>query len=299
MTLEKEENKKDVQELIAREKTEARKIFADLFEVVKKRYENLPNEKVKQEFLAHTEDVLEGVIEISFLKNFSLQERRAVEIAAILHDLAKADPSPKEYADIPNYVLVNHHQMAAAEVPEILTDEYLEKVGTEKGSFEDLRRWVEKAILEHMGPHPGFMEKTLRKVNTDLRKKGFSEIHHPQAEGKISQALLAADMKALADAKGIQKILALRSSQDVFLEEDKRRQRGFLDQGIHLSLAEVRFLSAMESALQAEQMVRNLDDTDLSKWIEEVIEQDKKVVFQDPTSKEELRWEEVLRKIKS
>jgi len=30
-----------------------------------------------------------------------------------------------------------------------------------------------------------------------------------------------------------------------------------------------------------------------------VIEQDKKVVFQDPTSKEELMWEEVLRKIKS
>ncbi len=299
MPLEKEEIKEDIQGPIEREKEEAREKFAELFEIVKKRYENFPSETVKQEFLAHTEDVLDRVIEISFLKNFSSEERMAVEIAAILHDLTKADPPPKKYADIPNYVLVNHHQMAAGEVPEILTDEYLKKIGVKEGNFDELRRWVEKAILEHMGPHPGFMEKTLKRVNADLGKRGFSKIHHPQAEGKISQALLAADMKALADAKGIQKILALRSSQDVFLKEDKKRLESFEGLGIHLSLAEVRFLSAMESALEAEQMVRSLGDTDLSKWIEKVIEQDKKIVFRDPVSGEGLRWEEVLQKIKS
>lgn len=57
MPLEKELRQNDIESQVVREKGQARKKLAALFEAVRGRYENLPNEEVRRDFLVHVEDV--------------------------------------------------------------------------------------------------------------------------------------------------------------------------------------------------------------------------------------------------
>jgi hypothetical protein len=200
--------------------------------------------------------ILEKAIEFGVEDDFSKEDLQKLEIAAILHDIAKADQVEEKFRHIPNYILVTHAERAAAEVPRIITDEFLRSNGF-VGEPNRIREDIQIAILQHMGPHPGFMTETLSKVNEILRTMGEKEIIHPQAEGKISEALLAADMYSLATAEGRVKVLEIRSKVDKFRQEDEEMAKQCSAQGILVSAGEIALISGYESAQSALNMVEN------------------------------------------
>jgi len=289
---EKEKGEKDeLQEKIEQEKKEAKEKFGSLIDLVSQGYENLP-EAMKKDFVLHNEEILDGAIELGMKKGFSQEELESLELSAILHDKTKAESAPEEYKDIPNYTLATHAETAAKEVPNILTDEYLKSLNIQ-GDPEKIRQEVASAILEHMGPHPGFMDEILKGVNTELGKRGGEKIEHPQAEGKISEALLAADMKSLAGEKGRKKVLSIRSSVEFFANQDKNLAEEYKKYGIDLSQGEAALLSGFDSAEQARDMQNDRDNYD---WVNQSIEDSKKVEYDFPGSEKTIIWAEVSTK---
>jgi len=274
-------------EKIGREKQEARERFSDLIALVSDRYANLP-EAMRQDFVAHNGEILDGVIEVGMEDEFSGEELKLLEIAAILHDMTKADQAEEKFAGIPNYVLVTHAEKAAAEVSQIVTDEYLKKIGIE-GNFDEARKKIQEAISQHMGPHPGFMTGILNGVNAKLQEMGEAEIKHPQAEGKISQALLAADMQSLAGINGRNKILSIRASVEGFKKDDVKVVAEYAEYGIELSIGEAALLSGFASAEQARDMIQN---EKMKAWVNQAIEESMDTIYHYPSNpKEIISWD--------
>lgn len=255
--------------LVEQEKEKASERFAHLIETVSSRYESLP-EKVREDFISHNAEILEGAIELAIRNGFSERETVELELAAILHDMTKADKAPEGYEDIPQYTLVMHGLTASQEARRILTDDELGMnfVKSEPGSFDEIRETVSRAILEHMGPRPGFMSGMIEGVNKKLRERGEKEIEYPEAHGKVSEALLAADMKSLAGIKGREKVLSIRSNVEFFKKQDEGTAVEYSAHGIELTPSEAALLSGFKSAEEARDMITN---EDFKAWIDDAI----------------------------
>lgn len=260
-----------LEEKIKNEQTESREIFGDLIQRINARYEKLPN-GMREDFIAHNEEILNGAIEVGMKNEFSEKELRMLEMAAIWHDACKADAAPEEFKDIPNYALLIHGEKASQEIPEIITDELLIKAGFSKEEFENVRLQIGDAILEHMGPHPGFMTVMLNGANVKLREMGKPEIVHPKAKGKISEALLASDMRSLAGVKGRNKVLAIRYNVPFFKEQDKKTVEEYAKYDIEITDSEAALLSGFDSAGQARDMIENMRNKE---WVGEALEDSK------------------------
>jgi hypothetical protein len=264
------------------EKKEARERFGDLIDKVNKRYENLP-ENMRADFMIHNEEILDSAIEVGMRNKLSPDEMKMLEMAAIWHDAAKADGVSEEFKDVPNYGLITHGEKAASEIPSLLTDEYLKSKGFSENDFESIRVNVSDAIRQHMGPHPGFMTGMLENANKALRSIGKEEITHPSPSGKVSQALLAADMKSLAGEKGRKKVLAIRANVPFFKNQDEELSRHYKAYGIELSSSEAALLSGFDSAFQARDMIQ---DQNNRKWVDGAIAESKIVSYEDGNGNE-------------
>lgn len=286
----KEEN---ILKKIEQEMSEAEERFGKLIEEVSKRYKNLPN-NIKEDLILHNRQILGDIIEYGIRRGFTEKELKISELGAILHDMDKADSVPEKYKDIQNYTLVMHAKVAAEKVPEILTDECLEEfqIGDDP---ENIRQEVAKAILEHMGPRPGFMADILRKFNEDMKKIGEDGIEYPEAKGKISEALLAADMKSLAGESGRKKVLKFRAGDKFFIQQDLNLVAEYEKYKIDLSQGEAALISGFESAFQARDMQKDKRSWD---WIDADIEKSKKAEYTFLGSEKLMLWEDVFEKMK-
>jgi len=276
----------EFQTRLEKEKKEIREQYKDLIDLVNQRYEQgilSPDQLV--EFKQHNEEILDFSLELALRKKFKQEEIRILSMAAILHDLTKADPLPAEISHIKSYNLIAHGQQAAQESKEILTNDYLEKHGFENYSVQELervRKEVSQAIDQHMGPHPGFMSNELRKANQALIKEGKPPIEHPVAQGKISKTLLAADMGSLAGLNGLKKVLSVRAAGENFQKTDQETVGEYKKMGLDLRPGEAALLSGFESGRQAVAMIKDPQDR---AWIETLFEESKKAEYyfaQDP-----------------
>jgi response regulator RpfG family c-di-GMP phosphodiesterase len=206
---------------IRQEQKEARERFKVLIDLVNARYSSenstLANSPEQlNAFIAHNDELLDLCVQRGVEKGLSERNVRVLEVAAILHDLTKADQGSAETADIPNYILAAHGELAASEVPEILAEhpEVLSSIFGSKytdQAGERITKQIQTAIRSHMGPHPGFMSGILAGVNKTLEKKGMARLEHtyPPADDKVAETLLAADMHSLAGRQGREKVLAI------------------------------------------------------------------------------------------
>lgn len=270
------------------EKEKARKRFEPLIRFIDSRYRSqestiAKNETLTRSFEAHNFEVLDSAIELGLKKGLGDDELMTLEIAAILHDLAKADLPAEELKDIKGFVVVNHHEMAAGEVENILKEKYPQILGLDMKNQEQASRAdkiissVKNAILCHMGPSPGFMAQTLKGVNEELEKKGRPEIVHPKPNDDISKILLAADMRVLAGSGGIQKILNIRAND--YLEGDQELCAEYGKLGLELSVPEAALISASQSARDAVAMVKSECGEEEARWIQAAFDSAKRAEF--------------------
>ena len=288
-----EKKNKELLEKIEQERKEAKERFVDLIKTVSMRYENLP-ESMQEDFILHNEEILDSVIELGIKKGFSKEELEKLELSAVLHDMTKADSVPEKYKDIPNYTLAMHAKTAAEKVPEILTDEYLKEMNIQ-GDPEMVRQEIARSILEHMGPRPGFMTGILEIFNNKMKSIGESGIDYPEARGKISEALLAADMKSLAGEKGRKKVLSIRANVEFFIKQDIDLCEEYKKYGIDLSQGEAALISGFESASQARDMQKDQENWN---WINDGIEKSKDVVYEFSNLEKPMLWRDVYVKMK-
>ncbi len=272
------------EQLVENEKKEARENFGALLDLVFKRYEapdstiaNSP-EQIKT-FEAHVEEVLNLCVERGIEKGLTGKQLKTLEVAAILHDLTKANQPDSDMKDIPNYMLAAHGELGARKATMILREhpEIFKNILGEHYSGEETDQTIElisNAIRAHMGPHPGFMTFVLNGVNAKLKEKGLPELVHPRpVDGEmVSETLLAADMCSLAGRQGREKVLAIRAAIPNFRQEDEKLCGEYKKYGIDLTTGEAALLSAFASAEQARDMLKNEDD---KRWIDQVIKNSK------------------------
>lgn len=275
----------DFQKIIDQEFNKACEKYSDLINLVDSRYQapesTLANSSEQLRlFKEHNDQVLKLCIQRGLEKGLSQQEIDQLEVAAILHDIAKADKPLGNKAEINNYVLAAHGEMAAEQLPDILNNypETLTKILGNNYSKEDCSmviNQIQNALRCHMGPHPGFMDFILDSVNQRLSELGEPQLEHqsPKSGDKIAEILLAADMYSLADRKGREKVLAIRLAVPVFQKQDETLCAKYNKLGIKLSMGEAALLSGFDSADQARDTVKDAEDQN---WINKTIESSKK-----------------------
>ncbi|MBU4331582.1 HD domain-containing protein [Patescibacteria group bacterium] len=305
ITVEKSEEKKIEKELtpIDKEYKAAQERFSGLINLVNERYEN-PNSTIAESpeqlksFEEHNKQILNFCVERGVKKGLGEKQLATLEAAAILHDLAKSGKPPEESANIQNYMLAAHGEIAANEVKSIFEQqpEMLTKILGENYSEEDVEKTIstiEEAIRCHMGPHPGFMTRILENVNKELQKKGEMEIKHPYPEegNIVAETLLAADMGSLADRKGREKVLTIRLNVPFFRKQDEHLSGECQEFDIDLSPGEAALLSGFDSAEQARDMLEDEDDRE---WVNELIEESKKGQY--TYSEEKINYHDAITK---
>lgn len=139
--------------------------------------------------IAHVEEIAAG-------EKLSADDRMLLLTIAILHDSAKADTP----------LLLHAH--AGAEVAE----EKLRELGKSDAFIEA----VVRGISCHMGPFP-FIEEEAKKY----AERTGDHLHFPRPETPVDQMFYDADMLALMDISGIEKVVVLRSTTPEFMAEDE------------------------------------------------------------------------------
>ncbi len=293
------EEEREEQERIEQEFEQAQERLGGLIGLVDERYEAPDSSLAKnpeqlEQYKLHNDDILKLCVERGLQKGLSPEQLRTLETAAVLHDLTKGDQPPEEMADIPNYVLAAHGEMAAGEVedileghPEILTGILGEEYSQEQA--EETIALIQQAIKSHMGPNPGFMANVLKGVNEKLAEKRLDEkelllVEHPYPEKgePIAETLLAADMRSLAGRKGREKVLATHEASPFFRNQDVKVCGEYRKMGIDLGFGEAALLSGFTSAQEAVEMMHNEDDRE---WVGEAFEASKQgeYVFEGET----------------
>ena len=180
----------------------------------------LPDDVVKA--LDHHNDRVLGFAEaIADGEHLDPGDRELLRTIAVLHDAAKAD----------THLL--HHAEAGAE----LAAELLEELDKPKAFIES----VQSGIVCHMGPFP-FVDEEAAKYS----ERTGEELHLPRPQTAIDRLFYDADMLALMDIDGIEKVVVLRSTTTEFIEEDERTAA--TDGGTPRAAA---YRSALQSVLRA------------------------------------------------
>jgi hypothetical protein len=139
--------------------------------------------------ISHVEEIAEG-------EGISTDDAETLKTIAILHDSAKADTHLLEHAE------------AGAQIAE-------EKL-RELGKSEDFIVAVIRGIRCHMGPFP-FIEEEAKKY----ADRTGEHLHFPRPESLTERLFYDADMLALMDVAGIEKVVVLRSTTPEFIAEDE------------------------------------------------------------------------------
>lgn len=304
--VEKVEDAAEISEKIQVEQENAREDFGELIDSVSERYADMAPD-MKKAFIEHNGDILDSVIELGVKKGLSQKDIKLTEIAAIIHDMTKAEPNKH---DIPNYTLANHGESAATEVDSVVTNQMLEKAGidvSDPNAVQDAKNTISGAVREHMGPHPGFMDGILAMTNAAIEAKNkeliaagkdpVPLIKHPQSEGSVSETMLAADMGSLASQAGREKVMAIRSNVPFFDQQDQSTVSLYKKYGIDLKQGEAALLSGFDSAADAHDMLP--DTSDRERTMSLIDESKLKTYkFNNPTSKEkeQVTWQEATQK---
>jgi hypothetical protein len=144
----------------------------------------------------HNYRVLGHVDEIAKGERLSADDHDLLRTIAILHDVAKADT----------------HLMLHADVGSDVAREKL----TELGKDEAFITTVQDAIRCHLGPFP-FIEEEAEKY----AKRTGEHLHLPRPQTRIEWLFYDADMLALMDIEGIEKVRVLRETTPEFIAEDE------------------------------------------------------------------------------
>src|SRR5581483_100471 len=145
----------------------------------------------------HNDRVLEHVEEIAKGEGITGTDYELFKTIAILHDVAKADTP-----------LMLHAHAGSTDAAAMLND-----LGSDQ-SFIDA---VVHGIECHMGPFP-FIDEESRKYT----ERTGEHLHLPRPESNVEKLFYDADMLALIDIEGIEKVVVLRSTTPEFMEEDER-----------------------------------------------------------------------------
>ncbi len=172
--------------------------FERLRAVVRERYaaSGQPSEVVAA-LNKHNDRVLGHAQDIATGEGLSEADTELVKMIAILHDIAKADT----------------HLMLHADAGADAAAEELGKLGKDDAFIEA----VVEAIRCHMGPFP-FIEEQAEKYEA----RTGEHLHLPRPATTIEKLFYDADMLALIDIEGIEKVVVLRQTTSEFIEEDKR-----------------------------------------------------------------------------
>jgi hypothetical protein len=145
----------------------------------------------------HNANVLGHVEEIAAGENLGDEDAQTLKTISILHDAAKADT----------------HLMLHAEAGAEVAAEQLRNLG----KSDEFIEIVQRGILCHMGPFP-FIEEEAKKY----AERTGDHLHFPRPQSTVEQLFYDADMLALMDIDGIEKVVVLRSTTPEFIEEDER-----------------------------------------------------------------------------
>jgi hypothetical protein len=143
------------------------------------------NERV----LAHVEEIAEG-------EGVDGEDYEMLKTIAILHDAAKADT----------------HLMLHAEAGAEIAEQKLKELGKDERFIAD----VQRGIRCHMGPFP-FIEEEAKKY----AERTGEHLHFPKPETRVDQLFYDADMLALMDIDGVEKVVVLRETTPQFIDEDE------------------------------------------------------------------------------
>jgi hypothetical protein len=140
--------------------------------------------------LRHAEDIARG-------EGLDQEETDILKTVSILHDIAKADTHLMLHADVGG-------EDAARALRNL-------------GKDESLIDTVVQGIRCHMGPFP-FIEEEAQKY----AERTGEHVHHPRPASKLDRLFYDADMLALIDIKGIEKVVVLRQTTPDFVAEDEK-----------------------------------------------------------------------------
>jgi hypothetical protein len=169
----------------------------------------------------HNDRVLEHVEEIAAGEGITGTDYELFKTIAILHDVAKADTP-----------LMLHAHAGGEDAVRLLRD---------IGKDGDFVAAVEHGIECHMGPFP-FIEEEAAKY----AERTGEHLHLPRPQSTVEKLFYDADMLALIDIGGIEKVVVLRGSTPEFIEEDERTAAR--DGGTPRAAA---YKSAMQSVVRA------------------------------------------------
>ena len=145
----------------------------------------------------HNANVLQHVEEIARGEGLNEDDAQTLKTISILHDAAKADT----------------HLMLHAEAGADVAAEKLRELG----KSDEFIGIVQRGILCHMGPFP-FIEEEAKKY----ADRTGDHLHFPRPQSTVEQLFYDADMLALMDIDGIEKVVVLRSTTPDFIDEDER-----------------------------------------------------------------------------
>jgi hypothetical protein len=196
--------------------------FDALRQLVRDRYGNSrqPPDVVRA-LNEHNDRVLEHVEEIAAAEGVQGQDYDLIKTIAILHDIAKADTP-----------LMLHADAGSDDAVVALRD---------IGKDEDFIALVDQGIRCHMGPFP-FIDEEARKYE----ERTGEHLHLPRPASLVEKLFYDADMLALIDIEGIEKVVVLRATTAEFMEEDERTAAS--DGGTPRAAA---YRSAMQSVTRA------------------------------------------------
>ncbi len=145
----------------------------------------------------HNDRVLEHVEEIARGEGVTGTDYVLFKTIAILHDVAKADTP-----------LMLHAHAGSTDAANLLNE-----IKADSKFIESVVHGIEC----HMGPFP-FIDEESKKYT----ERTGEHLHLPRPESSVEKLFYDADMLALIDIEGIEKVVVLRSTTPEFMEEDER-----------------------------------------------------------------------------
>lgn len=245
------------------------KLFSDLFDMTEERYRRddslCTSPELISAYLQHTREVYKFATFFAVSLGLGESEIRLAQVAAILHDLTKADPPPDQITKYNNenaganiinlYALISHPHTCADKLSGMGYDFWQPIAESAKVSVDDAKAKITSAIKVHSGPIPGFMQRQI-KCYTRLRGKqgelpDIPEVK-PDPEDATTMILIMADMAGLCTQVGVEKIEQIRLGP---LNKINSR----MAEAVGLSEGLTAKMSAFMSGREGIEMIKNLE----------------------------------------